>query len=160
VLLKLTRLMRVVRAFRLGRRFEAVVIIAKAMQRSVRILWVLVLNLGLNMVVFGAVIFLFEQGDYVAAQGLHLRPYKWVLSNVTGTYERELRPSPFESIPHSFWWSLVTATTVGYGDMYPTTDLGKVTAGLARRRDRCELPEGLGGVRQREAQRARHAAQR
>lgn len=33
--------------------------------------------------------------------------------------------SQFTSIPRTIWWSVVTLTTTGYGDMYPVTDIGK-----------------------------------
>eukprot|EP01060_Flectonema_neradi_P003324 TRINITY_DN12135_c2_g2_i1.p1 TRINITY_DN12135_c2_g2~~TRINITY_DN12135_c2_g2_i1.p1 ORF type:complete len:497 (+),score=82.10 TRINITY_DN12135_c2_g2_i1:179-1492(+) len=36
----------------------------------------------------------------------------------------------FQSIPDAMWWSMVTMTTVGYGDYIPVTSAGKVVAGI------------------------------
>lgn len=41
-------------------------------------------------------------------------------------FENEAQPEAFASIFHSFWWSIVTLTTVGYGDVYPVTVGGKI----------------------------------
>ena len=38
--------------------------------------------------------------------------------------------SSFVSIPESMWWSVVTLTTVGYGDVSPITPLGKFIGAL------------------------------
>ncbi|HEY9596207.1 MAG TPA: potassium channel family protein, partial [Cyanophyceae cyanobacterium] len=40
--------------------------------------------------------------------------------------EREAQPEAFSSIPVAMWWGVVTLTTVGYGDIYPVTPLGKL----------------------------------
>lgn len=44
--------------------------------------------------------------------------------------EGEAQPDNFDSIPCAMWWPIATLTTVGYGDVYPVTVLGKVLAGL------------------------------
>ena len=41
-------------------------------------------------------------------------------------FENNAQPEEFSSIFHSFWWAIVTLTTVGYGDVYPITVGGKI----------------------------------
>ncbi len=36
----------------------------------------------------------------------------------------------FISIPEAMWWSIVTLTTTGYGDLYPVTIGGRIVAGV------------------------------
>ncbi len=39
--------------------------------------------------------------------------------------EHDAQPDKFSSIPETMWWSVATLTTVGYGDVYPVTIIGK-----------------------------------
>jgi voltage-gated potassium channel len=44
--------------------------------------------------------------------------------------EGETKPSQFGSVTRAMWWAVVTLTTVGYGDVYPETPLGRIAAAL------------------------------
>ncbi|XP_077105244.1 potassium voltage-gated channel subfamily V member 2 [Ranitomeya variabilis] len=46
------------------------------------------------------------------------------------TVEHEVSGTNFTSIPHAWWWAAVSISTVGYGDTYPETHLGRLFAFL------------------------------
>lgn len=51
-------------------------------------------------------------------------------SSLIYLFEHEIQPENFSSIPQAMWWSMVTLTTVGYGDIVPLTVAGKLIATL------------------------------
>lgn len=53
-----------------------------------------------------------------------------VASSLLYWAESDAQPEKFGSIPRAFWWGIVTLTTVGYGDVYPITPLGKFFSAL------------------------------
>ncbi len=44
--------------------------------------------------------------------------------------EKNAQPDQFGNILATVWWSVATLTTVGYGDIYPVTPLGKIISGV------------------------------
>lgn len=44
--------------------------------------------------------------------------------------EAGAQPDKFGSIPRALWWAIITLTTIGYGDTYPVTTLGKIFGGV------------------------------
>jgi len=44
--------------------------------------------------------------------------------------EHGAQPEEFASIPKAMWWSIITLTTVGYGDVFPVTGAGRLLAGV------------------------------
>lgn len=61
-----------------------------------------------------------------------LLAFLMILVSSTALYliEGAAQPKAFGSITRAMWWSVVTLTTVGYGDVFPVTPLGKMFAGM------------------------------
>lgn len=104
LLLRLVRLLRLLRLAKLGRLSRAWADMAAAIHERRE---ALLLSFGLALV---AVL--------IAATALYL-------------VEGAVQPEAFGSIPRAAWWAVATLTTIGYGDAYPITPLGKALGAVA-----------------------------
>jgi len=69
-----------------------------------------------------------RKGELVAALMI-LLVLLVVTSSLMYQVEHEKQPEVFSNVFAAMWWSVATLTTVGYGDAYPITPLGKVLGG-------------------------------
>lgn len=53
-----------------------------------------------------------------------------ITATVLYIVEGPAQPEAFGSIPRALWWSVISLTTVGYGDVYPITVLGRMIGGV------------------------------
>jgi voltage-gated potassium channel len=44
--------------------------------------------------------------------------------------ENEAQPEAFSNAFSALWWAVATFTTVGYGDIYPVTAMGKLLSAI------------------------------
>lgn len=54
----------------------------------------------------------------------------YMVSAVMYYVENAAQPEVFSSIPKTMWWGVATLTTVGYGDIFPITPLGRMLGGI------------------------------
>jgi len=103
--LRVLRLIKIFRVLKFGRYSKGMQTFVMALTKSSEPLIILFFLLGIAMVVFASLMHLVEgqSGDPRVFEA-------------------------FETIPRAFWWTLVTMTTVGYGDAYPVTDGGYAIA--------------------------------
>ena len=50
----------------------------------------------------------------------------FTLVMLAGALERIVEPDTFTSLGLSYWWAVVTVTTVGYGDIVPESTAGRI----------------------------------
>lgn len=133
VVLRLIRLTRIFRAFKSPALVEPVIIIGRTLHQSTKALYFLAFNLMLGVAISGSLMYLAEgQGDWDVEQQRYVRWVGWEWNATTESMNAVMEVSPFQSIPHTFWWAMVTITTVGYGDEgnFPRTGWGYIVTVL------------------------------
>ncbi|MBV6654318.1 MAG: ion transporter [Mameliella sp.] len=102
LIIRAFRLIRIFRIFKMAHFINEGNIIIQALKASRAKITVFLTFVSLLVIIIGALMYLVEGG-----------------SN-----------DGFSSIPRGVYWSIVTLTTVGYGDITPTTDLGQFISGI------------------------------
>jgi len=101
--IRILRLLRFFRLLKLGRYSSSMILIGSVIKESRRELW-LTLFVSLLVLIMAATMMYYVEGKE--------------------------QPEAFPNIVATFWWATATLTTVGYGDIYPVTNIGKVLSGV------------------------------
>ena len=97
LVIRALRLLRVFRIFKMAQAMNQGFVIVRALRNSSTKIGVFLFVVMITVCIFGSIMYLIEGG-----------------SN-----------DQFDSIPRSIYWSIVTITTVGFGDITPQTTLGQ-----------------------------------
>jgi voltage-gated potassium channel len=103
--LRVVRLMRISRVLKLGRYSEASGLLIDVLRRRSAELGAMVSVLIILLVLASSLMYIAE-------------------------HDAQAQDGKFASIPDSMWWAVITLTTIGYGDVYPVTIMGKILGGL------------------------------
>ena len=102
LVLRLLRVLRIFRILKLVRFMDDANVLMRALLGSRRKIFVFLFCVCVMNIIFGSMMYVIEGPE-----------------------------NGFTSIPVSIYWSIVTMTTVGYGDISPHTDLGRMLASIA-----------------------------
>lgn len=102
LIVRLLRVLRVFRVFKLVRYLSEANVLVRSMMMAKRKIFIFFMSVLVLATIFGSLMFIVEGPD-----------------------------NGFSSIPKSIYWTIVTITTVGYGDIVPQTVFGQVISAIA-----------------------------
>ena len=105
----------------MGKSFAGLNLMVGALKASQQVFGILTFLVCIAMIVFSSGIFYLELDTTKGCEDLLVEKFGAVGAG----------RCPFRSIPSSFWWAIVTMTTVGYGGAYPMTSEGRTLGVLA-----------------------------
>ncbi len=125
-IVRVLRLARILRVLKLGKGSKGLQVLLATMVSSLPALVILGFFSMIGFILLGSLEYFFEGGNFKVTADFPSGAY--MISDVTGTTEV---PSKYDSIPISMYWSIITSTGVGFGDIYPVTYYGRGIAVLA-----------------------------
>jgi len=134
---RILRIIRLVRIFKFGRYYEPLMLIVNTFAGSIFSLALCVFFMAVGIIFFATLLWFIERGMWNIELACYQRdlctsPERGVWQDPRGCFVFvDSGCSPYQSIPAAFYWAITTMTTVGYGDTYPVTPLGRFVAGLA-----------------------------
>ena len=120
---RVLRLARLLRMLKLGKNNRIVNVLTTAISLSIPALCLAIFLMGLATIVCASIFYIVEMGTFKVTsdypEGAYLRP------TLLGDDEEV---SPYQSIALSIYYTIITQVTVGYGDIYPTSNGGRAMA--------------------------------
>ena len=125
-IIRVLRLARILRVLKLGKGSKGVQVLLATMVASFPAILILGFFSLIGITLLGALQYFFEGGTFTVSEAFPRGEY--LVQDKTATFDE---PSKFNSIPMAMYWSIISSTGVGFGDIIPTTYAGRFIAIVA-----------------------------